>query len=266
MQYSRTRIVSSKIDSIMKTSMTRAYICKEDDFTTNSLKRLITHFNQRHLGENSDCALCGKHIRRGIKSLHIKRYHTKNNMKCKFCAHIASTRTKMKKHQLLQHTIPEDSPFACIETAYGRNIETISYSCVDDHCNTVEAMFKALHEPLLSLLERQLLIKQILRFSVIIYGKYIKYDNEGEIAETMTMPLRSTSSSVFLADSTRIKRELQKKEKELIDRNENFVARGSGWVLESITKCNVDIAKIFFKGGCSNICLLYTSPSPRDRG
>ena len=76
-------------------------------------------------------------------------------------------------------------------------------------------MFKALHEPLLSLLERQLLIKQILRFSVIIYGKYIKYDNEGEIAETMTMPLRSSSSSVFLADSTRIKRELQKKEKKI---------------------------------------------------
>ena len=238
----------------MDTTMTREYLCKEDEYSTTTLRKLLQHFNTHHDFQGKrTCSLCRRHMRRGGKKTHIKRYHINHLFRCHYCNHAVQRRSAMKKHQLLQHTIPEDSPFTRIETAYGRNIETISHNCTDEHCSTVEAMFQALHTPLIALLQRQLLIKQILRFSIIIYGKYNKYDNEGDIAETMIMPLRSSSSSVFLADKTRIRREVRKKESELIDRNETFVARGSGWVLESITKCNVEVAKIFFRGGCSSI-------------
>ena len=42
--------------------------------------------------------------------------------------------------------------------------------------------------------------KLLIRYSLIVYGTYVKYDQNGVIDETVSIPLRSISEQLLLGD------------------------------------------------------------------
>ena len=115
-------------------------------------------------------------------------------------------------------------------------------------------------QAVIQLISHQLQIRKILRFSVILSGEYVKYDELGGIDETVSCFLRSQSKIVLLVDKRYIKRYVAQSFKEIEDRNENFLATGTGWVLNQINYANIEIGRLTLSGGCSDIKVKWNVP------
>ena len=232
----------------------KRFICKDCPFTAASSVLFRNHFLSVHLKKdlatarrNSNCSVCGLDYLR--ISTHILKEHSTINFICNRCDEFFDTAINLEVHVHTAHSTPVNSSYTEVESAFNRRINTFERKFTSRVLN-LEASFLKIGGSITTLVKYQLQLKHMLRFSVILRARYVKYDEIGGIDEMVEVPLRSKSIPILLADSPRIGKHVNDCFTDLVTRNEQFVNAGSGWVLNRILSSTVEIGKLYIRGGC----------------
>ena len=221
--------------------------------TKKTLKNILMHNKQKN-----KCKVCPKQ-KIANRFLHADK-HIKQVYKCNLCSKNIKSLTDFHNHISSSHPTPPNSVFSVFESAFNRRITTFQASFSKTQIKTIEVAHTNLKQAVIHLISHQLQIRKILSFSVFLSGEYVKYNELGGIDETVSCFLRSQSKIVLSADKRYIKRYVSQSFKEIEDRNENFLATGSGWVLNQINYANIAIGRLSLSGGCSNIKVKWNVP------
>ena len=242
----------------------RVFACLHCEKQFSSQTRFKRHFLKDHglQEEDSSSAQC-KHCQRIYKySLnHIMKFHSKTKHSCRTCSVQCSTFEDLLAHVREVHSLPVITEFHEVESVFSRRLQTFRTECDSFEHTTLESAFEAKRESIVELLQIQLKLKFLMRYSLITFGRYERDDELGHVAETIIAPFRSSSHKIFMAHTEKdIRRVVSKSMDECARNEEQFRLRGSGWRLRDIVALNVEVGKISMHGGCSSHKLLQKIP------
>lgn len=147
--------------------------------------------------------------------------------------------------------MPVGSAFREIESAFNRRVQTFSRSFAPMSMVTVEESFRFARPELMALLQQQLSVKQMLRFSIVVFVRYRREDALGGTEERTTLPVRSEFRQLYLADDEdRLRRILHEVEQKVLAVHERIVTQGSDWRMDYVVAHNVEVGKLSLAGGC----------------
>lgn len=210
------------------------------------------HFLNHHVDSSTQkCKPCDKKI---VKlNHHSLKYHTNQGFKCTRCSFSDSDLSIVEEHLNTAHKLPPKSPFSETETAFNRRLNTFQKNLEENNYKTIPEVKVGTKEAIKSLLSHQLEIKKLLKFSLIVQGKFVKYDELGAVITEAAVYLRSSSKNLFLSDAPKIRHNINSCFSEIEARHDGFLHNGSGWSLAGITYLNIEVGKLSFVGGCSDI-------------
>ena len=185
--------------------------------------------------------------------MHAPKRHISHIFRCGICKEDFTTKDSIKMHYIHHHLTPENSMFREIETAFNRRIMTFSCNFPDMGITSVDMIGEHIHHHSTELIKHQLRLQHLVRFLIIMIVEFVKYEEMGKIDDNSVsiFHLRSTSRSVLLSDLNNISSKVNQCLSEIENRNEQFLANGSGWVLNQIKQANIEIGKITLAGGCN---------------
>ncbi len=222
-------------------------ICNEEGKTLASVRR---HYRANHWKQDR-CTKCSKTFLHPDN--HAVRKHINYLYKCSLCSTRFVNENDLKTHYTSTHPIPSNNLFKEIESAFNRRIITFQHEFEYMEIKNLETANLKIQSSAAALVKRQLLLKKMLRFSIIYQGQYVKYDELGGIGEELNFFLRASSKVLLLSDQKSINSKISQSMKELEERHESFLGSGSGWVLNQVLAANVEIGRLSLAGGCSNI-------------
>ena len=229
------------------------FSCTKCNAQGKTFKAIHKHFSSFHWDEKSDtCLVCKKQIS-VKKSKHIRKKHVKKVYKCSFCINTFHSINEINLHMSVKHSTPENNIFTNIESAFGRNISTFQYRFKEMEIRNFDILKQKVFEQICDLVLHQLKIKKLLRISLVVVPEYVKYDEMGGVDDTVECFLRSFSKVILLSDAKLIKKNVFDCLKETEERHDDFLGKGSGWVLNHFKMINIELGKLTFAGGCSKI-------------
>ena len=209
--------------------------CHRCDFDAPTKRQLIAHFIQEHEEQNA----------------RARRNDSSKVYACSICGHQTESITFTRNHIRLDHSVPVSNWFSEIATAFNRRVQTFAKKFGTLEYQSFDDCFYHLTPHIVKLIRYQLRIKKTIRFGLVIFARYEKEDEAGNITEVVSIPLRSQSRVVFYADKRRMTKTCLHSIAEISVRDEQFIAAGSGWRLRDIEQANLEVGKVTFAGGCN---------------
>ena len=251
-------VFSSKMEDLEP--MSRVYyscsLCVDDD-ELYSLTNYGYHVRDMHAEEEEEggrkltCVHCSRRFVRTHWLPHYLKYHSRTVHTCLHCPVSFDTRRAVMDHARDQHSVPPDSSFREIESAFRRRVQTFSRTFPRTFLLTVEQTFEETRAEICELILRQLAVKHFIRFSIVVFVQYRQEDAQGHVEQTAVLPLRVGYRNIYRAHGRKgILREMRKMERELSTRNETIENSGSNWQLDFVTAVNLEIGKLTLMGGC----------------
>ena len=230
----------------------KKFSCKECNYSVTEEKDFIEHFYSNH-GTRRWCNIC--QLRPHARITHAFRMHATEEYGCVHCNETFQNSQNVFEHVVLRHDLPANNTFQETMSAFRRRVQTFTTTYPPGTCLSLENFFLEKKEDIISLVRRQLVNKLLIRYSLIVYGTYVKYDHNGVIDETVSIPLRSISQQLLLGDIATVPTSLSLMEKDIMTRHDQFIDAGSGWVLHYVSKANVEVCQISMRGGCGKLAV-----------
>ena len=265
---------SSKMEDLEP--MSRVYyscsLCDDDGDDLYTLADYTLHVQDRHGEEEEEdeegdggegiqrrrrrrdriaCVHCSRRFVLAHALGHYMKYHSRTVHMCLHCPDKFNSRRAVMDHARDRHSVPPDSSFREIESAFHRRVQTFSRTFPRLFVLTVEQSFQETRAELGELILRQLAVKHYIRFSIVVFVQYRQEDAQGHVEQTVVLPLRVGFRNIYRAHGRRgIFKEMRKMERELSARNETIESSGSNWQLDFVSAVNVEIGKLTLMGGC----------------
>ena len=220
--------------------------CRHCAHSTLTLKSALEHFRSEHASNAESagvCHLCGENYQ--SLALHA-RSHFEIRFNCVSCAKFFPTKERAFTHFRLQHSVPPGDYFTEIESAFKKSIQTFARKFPAERYQTFDQLYHNATPRVMKLIRHQLRIKPGLRYSVIVFAKYIKRDQDNKVQEESLFALRTARSDpVYRATKPRsLRRDLQRCFHQLEVRNDSVLTCGSGWTLDYFSGLNVEVGAV----------------------
>ncbi|MEO1764353.1 MAG: hypothetical protein AAFR83_20880, partial [Cyanobacteria bacterium J06629_18] len=230
----------------------KVFICNVCSNEAKTKVSAIKHYEKKHMNQ-SKCKICTHNVK---SPMYHSRKHMSTVFKCKFCPNdkYYSTTDLLHQHYTNSHQTPDSNHFSVIDSAFRRRVLTFQSKFKFREVENLDVLKLKVFDDIKSLVRHQLQLKHLMRFSLIVAGEYIKYDELGKVSTDAVVFLRSSSKAVLLNDlnTNQIDKRTNECLTEIFERNENFTLSGSGWSMNQVLHINIEIAKLSFAGGCAN--------------
>ena len=216
------------------------------------------HYEKKHYSKvKSVCKVCPKSSSTIKNPIYHSKRHITMTYKCRFCpsSRFFPTLITLQEHYTKSHQTPDESLFDLIESAFKKRVLTFQTKFKFQQIQNLEILkLKVFHE-IKALLRHQLSLKRLIKFSLVVGAEYVKFDELGKVKSEETIFLRTSARPLLLNDlnHNQLGKRVEECFVETTYRNERFTLSGSGWSMSQIKFINVEIAKLSFAGGCSNI-------------
>jgi len=241
---------------ITETYHRKRYRCKTCLIEFETPRGVRIHITNNHLQLTREqgrveCNLCNANIYNRRLANHLLKEHTQTIWYCIRCARGFNSMAEFDDHFDNDHATPTGSQFQRIRTAFGRNLSTFQHKFELDTNFNLEEAFSRIGGSITRLVKHQLDLKHYIKFSIIFQVRYVKYDEMGAVAEHSDCFLRSTTKTSLLMQKNKTARKVSNQLLDIIMRNEQFINAGSGWTLNQVLQCNVEIGRLHLAGGCN---------------
>ena len=228
----------------------KVYICTQCEYESKTLTTMKKHVVNSHFSADH-CNICKKDYHHPHN--HSAKKHISVFVCCPRCPSRFASENDLSQHFFKKHSVPDANIFAEIESAFNRRICTFQTEFEFMEIKNLEVANLKIHDQATTLIKHQLMVKKMIRFSLIYVSEYVKYDELGGISEELKFFLRSASKPAFLSEQKSIGSKLDDAMKDIEQRHEGFLAAGSGWVLNQIYAANLEIGKLSLAGGCNKV-------------
>ena len=187
-------------------------------------------------------------LKRHIIRKHQLQHIVKNTHVCEICKQIFDSADGVSKH--IQNIHKPSRRFKVVNKAL-RGVACL-YEKIINSTSIEEAFNKSNIKDIESVLEYEVNTKKIIKASLDISTTYVQYDHTGDVVDRVTITLRSKSLTLLMMSD--FKAFILKAKEQICARADDFISNGSGWVLESVGKQRLSIAKQkSLMGGCAHI-------------
>ena len=226
------------------------YPCEDCDHGFRSKGRLETHIQNNHQPFN--CELCSISLK-GLNELkkHEKQHQNNQDMVCEFCGLIVKGKGELQKHVKQQHK-KEEKILTRVEHSQTEDPPRSSEESDSDENTSEESAFnkklidktwriRMRKDPLTLLkdykehMKRYItsrLIKSPIKCYIVIYITFVKKDKDG--GEPMKLETYFRSFTETILRSTEINAFLEQAKEKIEASFDQFLKKGSGWILETI--------------------------------
>lgn len=237
-------------------------ICKE---SLGNLKALSNHYYDTHkILSRKHCPLCDKFFSRKSALIEHLSNHSASDRNvvqyaCKICLPYETdsfpTENQLNHHYLSMHSAMFNKnryTFRVKSSAFRRRSRILNINLEGKNISSIEECFEKLSTTVLRKLEMFKALRTMLHytFHLIVFNLYVRYDEEGNVAEKSTLPTRSKDKSVIAASSTVLKNLIKSCEKEIIFANDQLILCGSGWSFQNCQDFQLVYTKSALAGGC----------------
>lgn len=208
------------------------------------------HQQQQEVGRSPRrCDHCPRQYR--YPGLHYLKFHSRFVHCCRECGQRYTTRRAVLAHAEQEHALPVQSTFLETESSFSNRLQLFSYSFAPMSVLSIEQAFDSCRQELTDLLLHQLAIKQMVRFSVVVFVQYRREDALGDVEERTILPVRSSFKHLYLADTEdSVRRYLRNVELKILSVHDRITTQGSDWRMDHVAAFNVEVGRLSLRGGC----------------
>ena len=208
-----------------------------------------------------DCAICGESFNTmpEVRGHHLRKHAFVPGVKkeeceaekivlCPLCRVCCLNDKEMAKHVNERH--PFSTNFHVTQTAFARSCITYAIRFPDNSMLSADQLFTSYIPSIKSVVDYELAMLRVMKFSVIIFARLIKVDYEGNVEKSEVFPMRTKQVAISITSLPVLERELHNMRDVLQERIDHFEeAEGSGWVMDCITCLHLEFAKLRFVAG-----------------